>query len=856
MAFVEFYLKAQYLSSIITTKTNYMKSMFKALPIVIILFIFAGCQETYKNPSKPIDERIEDLLSKMTLDEKILMLGGDSSGFDTKPIARLSIPAIHVTDGPVGVRNGKATSFPAAIAVAASWDTILNGELAKAMALETKAKGKNYLLGPCVCIQRMPISGRNFESYGEDPYLSSRLAVNWIKSLQAEKVISSVKHFAMNDQEWERFNYNVVADERTMREIHLLPFEAAVKEADTWSVMSAYNLVNGQHCSENFQLLTDILKKEWGFKGFVISDWTSVYSTVNATNAGLDLEMPKPVYFHPDSMNKYLKEGKITEDIINDKIRRLLRGAFLAGLFDNNDVADTNVLHSDEHKKLTLKAALEGITLLKNENNILPLQTSKYKSIAIIGPNAAVARTGGGGSAYVTPYYSVSPLEGISKRVGDSIKITYALGDSMPRRHHNPIDSLYLFTPDKKEHGLMVEYFPNTNLEGKPIATKVNKRLRFDFRHGLPLKNVSKENFSVRWTGWLKPEKTGEYTLTTRSDDGVRLYIDDKLVINNWTQHGPETDNYIMKLEAAKEYKVKLEYYQTTGHAEIMLAWKNNDEKPADFKSEAVRAAASSEVAVVFVGSANFLETEGRDKDGLELPFKQAELIKAITKVNKNTIVVLNSGTPVTTSSWLKDVKGFVNMYYSGQETGNAIAAILFGDVNPSGKLPFSFIDDYSQSPAFKDYKNKNLQVPYSEGIFVGYRYLDKNKLNPTFPFGFGLSYTTFKYDSLKVKPLGGGKYEVSLTVTNTGKAKGDEVVQLYVSDLVCSVPRPERELKGFSRVSLLTGESKVVTMILNPRDFAFWDLQSKGWKIEPGEFDIQIGASSRDIRLQSKIKL
>ncbi len=298
-----------------------------------VLFIFS-CKSTYQDASKPIEERIKDLLSKMTLEEKVSILSGDSSGFDTKGISRLGIPAIHLSDGPLGVRTGKATSFPAGVELAASWDTLLIGEVAKAEAIETKAKGKNYLLGPCVCIHRFPFGGRNFESYSEDPYLASRMAVNWVKGLQGENVMASVKHFAMNDQEYERNNYNVIADERTMHEIHLPAFEAAVKEGGAWSVMSAYNIVNGHHCSENNQLLNEILKGDWGFKGFVVSDWVSVYNTERAANGGLDLEMPTGIYFAKDSLLKAVNDGKLTEDKINDKVSRLLRAMFSIGLFD------------------------------------------------------------------------------------------------------------------------------------------------------------------------------------------------------------------------------------------------------------------------------------------------------------------------------------------------------------------------------------------------------------------------------------------------------------------------------------------------------------------------------------------
>ncbi len=833
-----------------------MKTFVKKVTFICLILILASCQKkaVYQDASRPVEERVADLLSRMTLEEKLLILSGDSSGFDTKPIPRLDIPAIRITDGPLGVRWGKSTSFPAGVAMAATWDTLLIRELSKAMALETKAHGRDYLLGPCVGIHRMPLGGRNFESYSEDPYLTARMAVNWIIGLQNEKVIASVKHFATNDQEWQRNDYDVIVDERSLREVHLYPFEAAVKEADVWTVMAAYNLQNGQHCTENYHLLTDILKKDWGFKGFVISDWVSVYSTEHAAKAGLDLEMPVGVYFTPDSLKKYLEMGKITQEIIDDKVRRILRVAFLAGLFDKKDTKpDTTVF--EKHRALALKAAIKGITLLKNENNILPIDKNKVNTIAVIGPNAAEAVTGGGGSSFVSPIYSVSPLEALKKRFGDSIKFLYAQGDSTPRPRLAPIVSSLLWTPNKQQNGLQGEYYTNKSLEGKPLLSKIDEKIDFDFGTGSPHPSIKPNFFSIRWTGWLKVDKSGLYVLSTLSDDGVRLYLDDKLVIDNWTNHGPIIDQAQCKLEAGKYYKIRLEFYEDGGGAVIKFGMKYIENPQYDAIAEAASIASKADLAIIFAGANDMLESEGRDRDGLELPGKQEQLIQAIVKSNPNTIVVLNGGTPVITKNWLNKIKALVHMYYSGQESGTAIAQILAGDVNPSGKLPFSFIADYSQSPAFKNYK-KSLKVPYEEGVFVGYRYLDKNNINPTFPFGFGLSYTTFEYKNLKVKMDGKNRFIITLDVTNTGLKEGDEVVQLYLAPPKSSVERPLKELKGFSRISLKAGETKSVSLFLKERDFAFWDISTNGWKIEPGNYQILIGTSSRDIKLLEKINV
>jgi beta-glucosidase len=447
-------------------------------------------------------------------------------------------------------------------------------------------------------------------------------------------------------------------------------------------------------------------------------------------------------------------------------------------------------------------------------------------------------------------------LQGLKNRLGDSVQILYSTGDSILQPKLLPVESEFLFTPDKKENGLKGEYFSNKELEGEPTIIRIDKKLDFDFGTKSPGEKIKHNFFSIRWSGFIKVKESGKYTFGTLSDDGIRLFIDDKKVIENWNEHGIMIDEYVAKLEAGKEYKVKLEYYEEAGDAVIKLGLRKDTKTDANPIADAAKVAQKADIAIIFAGANSALESEGRDRDKLELPGKQEELINAVAKANPNTIVVINGGTPTKTKSWLNKVKALVHMYYIGQETGNAIAAVLMGDVNPSGKLPFSFIADYDQSPAFKGYKDKGLKVKYDEGIFVGYKYLDKNKLEPTFPFGFGLSYTTFKYESIKVTPQANNIYEVTVEITNTGKVIGDEVVQLYLSDIECSVPRPVKELKGFSRVSLNTGETKTVKMQLKERDFAFWDIKSNNWKIEPGDYEIQIGSSARDIILKEKITL
>jgi len=811
----------------------------------------------YNDPKASVGERVGDLLSRMTLEEKLEQLSGiPETGFDTKENTRLGIPGFHMSDGPLGVRWDNSTAFPCGTAVAATWDTALVARFAGALAAETKAHGRNYLLGPCVNIHRLPIGGRNFESYGEDPWLASRLAVAYVRSLQANHVIPSVKHFALNNQEWRRTEVDVEVDERAMREIYLPAFEAAVKEADAWSLMSAYNKVNGWWCSENKTLLVDILKNEWGFQGLVVSDWVSTHTPEYAANNGLDLEMPYGEVFIADTLRKLIREGKVSEKTIDDKVRRILRVKFLAGLFDEKIQPDTAVLSSDEHKQLALEMAEAGTVLLKNEGNLLPLDAGKLKKIAVIGPNAALVPTGGGGSSHVSPPYSVSPLDGIKKLAGENAKVIYAQGDMLSSFPMDPIPGRYFRSGNLT--GLKGEYFSNKNLSGQPVVTRQDSILNFLWDIQVPAPKMESDNYSVRWTGQIIPPVSRKYLFYTASDDGVRLYINGKKLIDNWTDHGVTVDTATIFLEAGKTCDLKVEYFENGGSAVFILGWDYQEEQGQNrLIAEAVQAAKNSDVAIVFAGSTEYIESEGYDRrNGMELAGNQAALIKAVAEANPRTIVVLNTGTPVITKTWLEKVPVLLEAFFPGQEGGNAIASILFGNYNPSGRLPFSFISGPGQSPAFKGYMDNSLKAPYSEGIFVGYRYLDEHKMTPTFPFGYGLSYTTFAYSGIQAQKMQDGSVKVKLTVRNTGKMAGTETVQLYVSDKHSRVPRPEKELKGFAKVYLKSGESKEVSVILGPRSFAYYDVEGRDWKTEPGSFSILAGSSSDDIHMTTTIDI
>ncbi|HEY0703404.1 MAG TPA: glycoside hydrolase family 3 C-terminal domain-containing protein [Candidatus Acidoferrales bacterium] len=726
----------------------------------------------YKDAKAPVEERVKDLLGRMTLEEKVSLLSG-ANWMETVAIPRLGIPAIKMADGPAGIRawygpsaltnaaNSKfpkitSTAFPSGIALAATWDPAMAQAVGQALGQEVRGIGRDMILGPTVNIQRVPLWGRNFEGFGEDPYLAARMGVGYIKGVQSEGVIATVKHFAANNEEFERHRVDETIDERTLQEIYFPAFKAAVQEAGVWSVMSAYQKVNGLYCSENPYLLQDVLRKEWGFKGFVVSDWGSTYSTDGAVNAGMDVEMPGGEvartwlategaikngnggdFLSPEKVLPRMKAGAISEATLDANVSSILHSMFASGVFDRGQAAGagTSEIDTPAQRAVARHAAAESIVLLKNAGNLLPLDSAKIKTLAVIGPNAAVARTGGGGSSLVRSNYAVSPLDGIKERAGSGMQVSYALGAAIDE-------------------------------EGVSGAGLV-------------------ENLSAVGGG-----------------------------------------------DAAAAEKLR---------------------------GEAVALAAKSDAVVLVVGDNARVESEGFDRKTLDLPPGQDELIAAVVKANKNTVVVFNAGAPVNVSHWISDVPALVDAWFGGQEIGHAVADVLFGDVNPSGKLPFSYVNEFKESPGYGNYPGENLHMKYAEGIYVGYRYFDKHGIAPQYPFGYGLSYTNFGYSDLKIKALGtaaGQTFEVSLKIRNEGKRAGAEVVELYVHDGHSSVDRPVKELKGFRRVELKAGQSGEVKFTLDKDALAYYSTATKGWVAERGTFDVLVGSSAAEIRLKGQLEL
>ena len=821
-----------------------------------------------------MDKRIEALLKKMTLEEKVSLVSGIDF-WHTQNIDRLGIPSIKVTDGPHGCRTASesdpnetipATCFPTGVGLAATWDPELIEKVGAAIGRETRERGCSVILGPCVNIHRSLLGGRNFESYSEDPCLSSSMAVAFIKGVQGQGVGTSVKHFALNNQEYQRMTISSEVSERAMREIYLPSFEKAVKEAGTFTVMCSYNRINGVYSSQNRWLLADLLKKEWGFEGLVMSDWFAVHSIAPSAGSGLDLEMPGPALYFGARLVEAVKNGEVPELQIDEMVRRVLGLIIKTGAMDGK-IKPGNLKSLPAHEKLARQAAEESITLLKNERNVLPLKKS-IKSLAIIGPLAAKASIEGGGSAAVEPYYTVSPLEALQKKLGNKVKITHELG--CPSNIFTfPLDAAYL-TPgaDKKGPGLLGEYFNDNDFSGKPAAKKVDKSFKHRWMfNAFPVPELKDSNYAIRWTGFFHAKETGKYKFGIATESWCRIYIGKKLVCSNW---GEETKFDFMPssektgeiaLKAGQNYPIKIEFGRNPEIAAVMRSIRIGCDAPLPpgLPERAAAAAKKADAAIIFTGLTDEYESEGFDRKTMDLPAGQAELIQKVARANPRTIVVLNSGAPVTMEPWMYDVAAVLEAYFPGQECGNAIANVLSGDVNPSGRLPDTFPVRYEDNPAFTNYPGEAGKVLYGEGIFVGYRYYDAKIIAPLFPFGHGLSYTAFKYSNLQVTPAAvkaDGKINVSIDVKNTGKRQGKEVVQLYVSDKESKVARPPQELKAFRKVSPEPGETKTVKFTLDKEALSFWDEEEKAWVAEPGEFEILVGSSSRDIRARRTFEL
>ena len=809
----------------------------------------------YQEATAPLESRVEDLFKRLTPEEKLSLLGG--TGFPTQPIPRLGLPAIGMIDAGQGARGGlpategPATAFPAGVCMAATWDPGLIGRVAKAIGEETRNKGpgSQVLLGPAVNIHRSPLGGRNGEYFSEDPFLAARMAVGYIRGMQSTGVGACIKHFACNNHEYDRFNMNVNVGERALREIYFPAFEAGVKEGGVWLVMSSYNKLNGTNTSANKFLLTDVLKKGWGFDGLVTSDW-GIHGPVSV-QAGNDLEMPDHKWTKLDRLQAALAEGSVTWAAVDDSVHRYLRTAIRVGLLDaHRPTPDHGMVNSPEHAKVAYDAAVGGIVLLKNQDAFLPWDRTRLRSVAVIGEEARAMQYGARGSPLVFPLHATELLDGVRQKAGDGIAVRYATG----RLGGEPVPGEAMTPAGGHEgHGFLAEYFSNEKLAGPPAVTRVEGEINLSDPVS-PAPGLPREHYSARWSGTLHAPVSGEYTFTFVGDDGYRLFLDGKPLIDEWT-HPNGTKSAPANLEAGKSYELRAEFFQSGGDVRAQLSWR----LPGQEVYAAALEAAKQSDAVVLCVSTKGTDAEGSDRSSMDLPHKQADLIRAVAEANPRTLVVLNNGAPVAMKDWLDRVPGVIEAWLPGQEGGGALASIIFGDVNPSGKLPDTLATARGDYPDAPNFPGKDAQVHYDEGVFVGYRHFDKAGIAPLFPFGFGLSYTTFTCRNLQLSRASfqpGDTVTASVDVANTGSRAGEEVVQLYIHDPQPKIDRPVRELKGFTKVALQPGETKTVQLTVRGRDLAYFDEAGHQWKADPGDYEIELGTSSRDLPQRAALRL
>ncbi len=837
----------------------------------------------YQDSDQSFEARVQDLLSRMTLDEKMSQMMSRTPA----DLSRFGIPgyqwsgqAIH---SPIQGRYGDSvsTTFSQGIARASTWNKELMYKIGIAASDELKAQYNKHKIpaltfwAPVVELARDPRWGRTAECFGEDPYLTSQLTLSLVKGVQGDhpkylKTHAAPKHFVANNEEWNRHNGSSNIDEQLLREYYLKPYQVLIEDGKAESIMGAYNRLNGIPCLANKMLLTDILRDEWGFKGTVVTDCNGirdlftegmghkyvkdVYEAIAAAvNAGIDLECG-------NEFKKYLPEvvqrGDISETIIDRAVRRIMLSRFKLGLYDPPELVpynriDHSVIDSKKHRALARQVAQEAIILLKNSDGLLPLDKNEINFIAVIGPNAAVCQLGGYTNKSA---YTVSPLDGIKNKVG-SHKVHYEKGTDI-KISPPVIPSKYLIPPEGslEEHGLLGEYFNNTDCSGKPVFSRVDTVIDFNYSRQSPDERIKTDYYSIRWSGRFISPVSGPYFIGGLFDDAIRLYFDNELIIDKTINRNQSSAAVKVQLKKGQHYDLRIEFTEHWYKSKMKL-W-GGPPDPNKFK-ESVAAAKNADVVVVVVGTDESVEKEGVDRSTLELPGDQNDLIKAVFEANPKTIIVMQNGGPLSIN-WANDnVPAIIETFMNGQEGGNALADVIFGDYNPAGRLPLTFYKSDDQLPSISDYDiRKGRTYMYPTRNFVN---SESQKEEPLYPFGYGLSYTQFEYSKLKISPktIGSeGKVTVSVTVKNVGQRAGDEVVQLYLRDVAASVVRPLKQLKGFERIHLKPGESRKVKFDVPTNELAFWDINQKAFVIEPGEFKIMVGSSSENIKLHGEFSI
>jgi beta-glucosidase len=817
-----------------------------------------------------IEHRITELMTQMTLAEKVSLCHAGSK-FAVAAMPRLGIPEFWMSDGPHGVRHeicrdswdpvdteeDRCTYLPTGIALAATWNPYAAYHFGAVLGAEARHRGKDVILGPGINIARTPLCGRNFEYFGEDPHLIAALVAPEIQGIQSQQVAACVKHFAANSQELNRNGVDARMDERTLREIYLPGFEAAVKEGECITVMGAYNKFRGQYCCHNEHLVNRILKGEWNFEGSYVSDWAGVKDTVEAAKCGCDLEMGTSdtydEFFLGRAFREAIEQGEVAEDLLNEKVRRNLRSMFRARVFDPNRSAGER--NTARHQRAALEIAHEAIVLLKNDGGLLPLDANKLKRLVVVGDNAVTRHAPGGHSSGVKALYEVTPLEGLRRRLAESIEIQFFQGYPTRRGEFEAIDPHYLSIADEGSgtRGWKAHYWQKRYFAGE-VVQRAEVAVDFEWNNVAPVPGSKAGQFSATWETVLTPPETGSYEFILVGSHQACLLIDGIVVLHRF-EGGAETTGKSLELQAGVAYQLRIELWPSRPDLRIRLGWIPPWVRDANEDDDALLDAARRADAVLFFGGLSHqYDLEGTDRKDMALHEGQNELIARIAGVNGKTAVVLVSGSPVE-MPWVSQVPAIVQMWYAGMEGGHAVADVLLGHINPSGKLPITFPRVLEDSPAhaLNDYAPD--VCFYKEGIFVGYRWFDAKGIEPLFPFGHGLSYTEFDLASLRVEKAGKA-VRIALDISNIGERAGAEVVQVYVGQISSSVERPARELKGFTKIYLEPSESRRISVDLPERAFAYWSEQTGDWKVETGEFVIEIGVSSRQIVLREVVTL
>lgn len=823
-----------------------------ATPAIIHAQTPSGLASSGPAPDSPaIEQQAHAMVAKLTLQQKIHLLGG-VDGMFTHAIPSIHLPRLKMSDGPLGVRSwGPTTAYAGGAALAATWDPTVARKVGEGLGLDARARGVDFLLAPGVNISRSPVNGRNFEYLSEDPYLNAQLAVQYIEGVQSEGVSATLKHFAGNNQEYDRHNVSSDIDERTFRELYLPPFEAAVKTAHVTAVMDSYNLLHGVHSTQNNDLNVKLLKHEWNFQGLLMSDWDATYDGVAAANNGLDLEMPSAKFMNEKTLLPAVRAGKVSEATIDDKLVRLFRVALRYGWIGPNarpQQIDSLPLYSVADRAIALQGARESLTLLKNDHHFLPFDAAHIKTLAVLGPDAYPAIPGGGGSSQATAFDPVSLLTGLANLgASEGIHVLYARG--LPTAED-------IFGSTRFDSPVRVQHFDNHNFTGTPATT--TQRQINDLKPAM-WDVVDPHPRALRYTATYTPKTTGDYLLLAAAsgEDAYTVRIDGKQVVEQLHREGQFPLSATLHLTAGTPIHILADYIPQAPGIRLSLGLRaESDLIPAD----ALRLAAKADAVVLSVGFDPETESEGYDRT-FTLPWGQDALIRAVVAANPKTAVVLTAGGAVDTTTWLDHVPAFLQTYYPGQEGGAAIAEALLGKLNPEGKLPVTFDRTFQDDPTYPNYYSKKeadgLQhVHYAEKLMVGYRYWTTTGKHPLYPFGYGLSYTTFAFSHLQVQPTVkvGQSVAVTFDVTNTGHLAGAEVAQLYVSEPDAAVTRPERELKGFAKVRLAPGATQHVTLMLNPRSFSYWDVATHNWKMDTGKFILRVGDSSESTPLTATL--